>query len=291
MEQLLVELNKRGVKLQLEADELRVSAPAGALTQELRQSLRSNKDQIVRLLRSSRTHAETAVAAIAADSANRYEPFPLTEIQHAYWVGRDGAREGNVATHLYVELDCASLDVERLNEALCRLIERHDMLRAVVNADGRQQIQAAVPRYRISVTDMSAASPDAVDRATAATRETLSHQSLAPDRWPLFDIRATRLPGSRLRLHVNLDLLILDAWSIFLFFSEWATLYDHPEATLPGVGLSFRDYVCADERRRDSESYRRAHAYWMERVKSLPAAPDLPLRSDPVVRTAPGFTR
>jgi pyochelin synthetase len=291
MEQLLVELNKRGVKLQLEADELRVSAPAGALTQELRQSLRSNKDQIVRLLRSSRTHAETAVAAIAADSANRYEPFPLTEIQHAYWVGRDGAREGNVATHLYVELDCASLDVERLNEALCRLIERHDMLRAVVNADGRQQIQAAVPRYRISVTDMSAASPDAVDRAMAATRETLSHQSLAPDRWPLFDIRATRLPGSRLRLHVNLDLLILDAWSIFLFFSEWSTLYRDLDATLPPVGISFRDYVCAEERRRDSESYRRAYAYWMERVKSLPPAPDLPLRTDPAARMAPGFTR
>ena len=291
MEQLLVELNKRGVRLHLEADELRVSAPAGALTQELRQSLRSKKDEIVRLLRSSRTHAATPVPAVEADAAGRHQPFPLTEIQHAYWIGRDGAREGNVATHLYVELDCEALDFERLNESLCRLIERHDMLRAVVRPDGRQQILTVVPRYRIPATDVSAESPEAVEHAIHATRDTLSRQALTPDRWPLFDIRATRLPGSHLRLHVNLDLLILDAWSIFLFFSEWSALYRDLEASLPPVGISFRDYVCAEERRRDSEAYRRAHAYWMERVKSLPAAPDLPLRTDPAVRMAPGFTR
>src|SRR5688572_3271510 len=150
MEQLLVELNKRGVRLQLEADDLRVSAPAGALTRELQQSLRSQKAEIVRLLRGSRTPTQTPVAAVEADTAHRGEPFPLTDIQHAYWVGRDRAMEGNVATHLYVELDCEALDLERLNDALCRLVDRHDMLRAVILQDGRQQILPAVPRYRIA---------------------------------------------------------------------------------------------------------------------------------------------
>src|SRR4051812_25652778 len=110
MEQLLVELHKRGVKLQLENDDLRVSAPAGVLTRELQQSLRSNKAEIVRLLRAGLAHPETPFASVQADPAHRGEPFPLTEIQHAYWIGRDHATEGNVATHLYVELDCEALD-------------------------------------------------------------------------------------------------------------------------------------------------------------------------------------
>jgi len=39
---------------------------------------------------------------------------------------------GNVAAHIYMELESTELDLERLTEACRRLIERHDMLRAVV---------------------------------------------------------------------------------------------------------------------------------------------------------------
>jgi len=54
---------------------------------------------------------------------------------------------------------------------------------------------------------------------------------------PHLDLKAPPpLPAGGLRLHVNLDLLVLDAWSIFLFFSEWATLYHTPGASLPSLG-------------------------------------------------------
>src|SRR5262249_42352454 len=71
----------------------------------------------------------------------------------------------------------------------------------------------------------------------------------------------------------------------------WSTLYHEPHAALPPVGLSFRDYVCAEARVRDAEAHRRALAYWMPRIETLPAAPDLPLRTDPTMRLSPSFTR
>ncbi|HEV2149691.1 MAG TPA: amino acid adenylation domain-containing protein, partial [Longimicrobiaceae bacterium] len=292
MEQLLAELNRRGVKLRLEGEELRVSAPAGALTGELRQALKLNKEQILHLLRSTGARVEEALPQVEPDLDGRHEPFPLTDLQHAYWLGRDSGMEmGDVATHLYVELDCEGLEVERLNDALCRLIDRHDMLRAVVGGDGTQRILPTVPRYRIAVEDRSAACPEEGERAVLAARGALSHQVLRADRWPLFEVRATLLPAGRLRLHVSLDLLILDAWSIFLFFREWSRLYEDPDAALPGVGISFRDYVLAEKRLEDTEAYRRAHAYWMERVDTLPPAPELPIRPDPAARRAPRFSR
>jgi len=291
MKNLLAELNGLGVKLRLDGDELHVNAPQGVLTDALRQRLRLHKEDILCLLRSSDV-AEQALPSLAPDAGGRAEPFPLTDLQHAYWLGRDSTMEmGGVATHLYVELDGDALDIERLNHALCRMIDRHDMLRAVVGGDGMQRILPVVPRYRIGVTDVSGATPEAAERAALATRDELSHQVLPADRWPLFDVRATLLPAARVRLHVSLDLLILDAWSIFLFFKEWHALYQAPESARPAFDISFRDYVLAEQRIQGTPAHQRALAYWMERVERLPAAPDLPLRAALSARKSPRFSR
>ncbi|MGZ3240266.1 MAG: non-ribosomal peptide synthetase [Burkholderiaceae bacterium] len=292
MEQLLVELNKLGIKLQLDGEELRIFASQGVLTDELRHSLRLHKNQILDFLLSKKTMTEEAIPVIEHDLAHCHEPFPLTDLQHAYWLGRDSNLEmGSVATHLYVEFDCRDVEVARLNDALCRMIERHGMLRAVVESDGMQRILPAVPSYRILVNDCSTATPEDIDQAITGTREILSHQVLKTDQWPLFDIRATLLPDSRLRLHVSLDLLILDASSIFLFFREWRQLYAHLESQPQPLGISFRDCVLAERSMQDTTSYKRAYAYWMERIDMLPPAPALPLRSDPAARKAPRFSR
>lgn len=292
MEKLLAELNRLGVRLRLENEDLRVNAPLGTLTDELRQALRLYKAQIVSLLQSRLSAQESPLPQLVPDPSGRAEPFPLTELQQAYWLGRDSAMEmGNVATHLYVELDCPALDIARLNDALDRMIERHDMLRAVVGNDGTQRILPKVPPYQIALNDASKASPEAAERAAKEVCNVLSHQVLKADRWPLFDVRATLLPAERVRLHVSLDLLILDAWSIFLFFKEWHQLYETPETVTPKFEISFRDYVLAEQGLQHSPAHQRAHAYWMTRVETLHAAPELPLRSDLAARKSPRFSR
>src|SRR4029079_6513149 len=75
-----------------------------------------------------------------------YEPCPLNHIQQAYWIGRGDAFDlGNIATHGYLEVESDELDIERFNFAWQRLIGHHQMLRAVVLPDGRQQILERVP--------------------------------------------------------------------------------------------------------------------------------------------------
>ncbi|HEX8065555.1 MAG TPA: phosphopantetheine-binding protein, partial [Thermoleophilaceae bacterium] len=70
-----------------------------------------------------------AAPAVVPALDERHEPFPLTDVQHAYWVGRSSAYElGGVSCHLYLELESDALDPERLTDALNRLIARHDML-------------------------------------------------------------------------------------------------------------------------------------------------------------------
>lgn len=292
MQELLGKLNMLGIKLRAEGGELRISAPAGTLSEDLRDDLRLHKARLLQMLREGHRQADEPLPLLEADPARRFEPFPLTELQHAYWVGRDSAVEmGNVATQLYVELECRDMNMGRLNEALQHLIARHEMLRAVINADGTQRILPDVPAYCIAVSDQSAAQPAQIDEHIAIVRDTLLGQVRKAAQWPLFEIRATLLPVGRLRLHVSLDLLILDASSVFFFFREWHHLYTQPARSLPPIGVSFRDCIYAEQRYEQSEAYRGAHAYWMARAAQLPAAPQLPMRSDMQARNAPRFSR
>ena len=294
MEDLLVKAANLGVKFKLEGDELRVTAPRGALTPELQQDIRQHKQELLALLRNHETPVEELpqLQDSSPEDTERWAPFPLSELQHAYWIGRDSSMVmGSVATHLYVELDCDQLDLERLNQALCKMIDRHPMLRAVIDRDGMQRILAEVPTYQIAINDQTGAAPVDAETAVLKTRAALSHQVLAADQWPLFDIRATRLSAANSRLHVSLDLLILDAWSIFLFFSEWHRFYDDATYNPAPLRLSFRDYALAEQEWKSSRSYMNSYAYWMRRVDDLPAAPELPLRPLLDGRSKPEFSR
>jgi|GEM_PF-597043 len=235
--------------------------------------------------------SETQVSTITSDPAHLHVPFPLNDVQQAYWIGRQGFYElGNVASHSYVEIDFPELDLERLNLAVNLLIARHDMLRSIVLADGTQQILESVPPYRIEIADLRGAATRGADAHLLTVREEMSHQVLATDCWPLFDIRASQLTGG-VRIHFGLDYLIADAWSVGIIFREIFAFYDNPELKLPALEFSFRDWVLAEIAQQSSESHQKAERYWRERLPSLPPAPELPLATSPDALRSPRFVR
>ncbi|HEY2740521.1 MAG TPA: amino acid adenylation domain-containing protein, partial [Thermoanaerobaculia bacterium] len=233
-----------------------------------------------------------ALPPVVPNPADRHEPFPLTAIQQAYLVGRSGAFDlGNVASHSYVEFESVGLDVERLSRALDRLIARHDMLRAVFLPDGRQCVLPTVPPYLIAIDDLRGLPAERVEASLAAVRAELSHHMLPVDCWPLFEIRASQLDGGKVRLHMSRDALVTDAWSEQVLNRELILLYEDPEAVLPGLDLSFRDYVLAEAALRGTELDLRSRQYWQNRLASLPPAPQLPLIQNPAAYTRPHFGR
>lgn len=280
---LLTNLSNKGIKLSVNGDSLLVDAPKGAMTLELRDSLTEHKAEILLMLRQYDSGTSSGVLpTIVPAPEQRYEPFPLTDMQHAFWVGRSGAIElGGVSNHGYYEIEGNDLNLERLNWALQELVKRHDMLRAVVLPDGQQQILKQVPAYPFEILDLRGKDKAFVKAHLEAIRERMSHQVLPSDQWPLFDFRATCLDGGRVRLHISYDLLVFDAWSLFRLFEEWFQLYQNPEAALPPIELSFRDYALAEQGLRETELYVRSQNYWLSRIDSLPPAPDLPLAKSP----------
>lgn len=120
--ELVAKLSASGILLWVEDGQLRFKAPAGALSTERRQMLQARKGEIL-------AHLIATDTSIQADPANRFEPFPLTDLQLAYIVGRrDNYELGGVGCHNYLELQMPALDPQRLERAWHALIMRHDML-------------------------------------------------------------------------------------------------------------------------------------------------------------------
>ncbi|HYH45860.1 MAG TPA: acyltransferase domain-containing protein, partial [Thermoanaerobaculia bacterium] len=230
--------------------------------------------------------------ALVSDPARRHEPFPLTDVQQAYWIGRTGAFElGEIGTHIYMEVNTRGIDAGRMERAWQLLVERHDMLRAVVQPDGRQQILATVPPYRIEIRDLRGRDEAEQALGLDEVRRTMSHQVLPSDRWPLFEVRATRLDEERTRFHISFDYLIGDAWSWQILTRDLARFYRDPAAALPPLELSFRDYVVTLHEFESSAAFERDLAYWRGRLAELPPAPELPLATSPAALGRPRFVR
>ncbi|WP_379139885.1 amino acid adenylation domain-containing protein [Paenibacillus sp. sgz500992] len=236
--------------------------------------------------------AYTDLPEVQIALAERYDPFPLTDVQKAYWIGRsEGLELGNVSTHMYFENDVADLNLSTFQQAFQALIERHDMLRSVILPDGQQQILPQVPSYIIRSYDITAFGEEERSAHVQSIREEMSHQVLDCCQWPLFDVRATRLPEGRVRLHISVDLLIADAWSLELLLRELSVLYLNPAHVFEPLTLSFRDYVLATAEIEKSELFRRSETYWKGRLDSLPMGPQFELVKEPSQVLKPEFRR
>lgn len=227
---------------------------------------------------------------LGADRFNR--PFPLTDIQQAYWIGRqDGFSLGNISAHGYMEVDCDNLDLNRFEAAFNSVIHRHDMLRAIVSKKGEQMILADVPHYDIKTVDVSTADEPERKKALEETREVLSHQVLDSSVWPLFDVRATKVSETQTRLHFSLDVLIFDAHSFDLISEELNVIYNGQENTLKPLTLSYADYVLALNELPQTDLYKQSENYWRNKIKTLPPGPELPIAVSPESISKPEFKR
>ncbi|MGW0915202.1 amino acid adenylation domain-containing protein [Streptomyces sp. NPDC002784] len=282
---IITELEQAGIHLWEDDGKVRFRGPEGAMTPERRDLIVSRRDDVLRALR------DRDDQTVRAEPEARYEPFPLTDVQAAYLLGRRDAFEyGSVPCHAYGELVFDRLDRDRLRRAWSTVVDRHDMLRAVLDYDGFQRVLKDPPPFEIAWTDVRGLPARAGEERLAATRQRLSHESKDVTECPLYSIEVTELPD-RAVLHFSIDFLIADYVSIYRLLDEFGAYYADPGAELPAPAIGFRDYLRAERQVRQGPVYERDRAYWLDRLDDLPAAPELPMVARPSRHGAARFTR
>jgi len=246
---------RHGIKLFLEGGALRVRAPAGAVTPEIRAALTEHKAALLEHL--AGPHDELA---------------PLSPAQRSLWLLHQGEPASLPAYNIRAARRFRGpLDADRLQRALAAVVARHEPLRAAFyDRDGEpwQRIAPVVP-VRIARTDVS--------HLPANEREAAWQERLAAEgrrafdlrQAPLFAVELVRLAPDEHVLLLNAHHLIADAWSAGLLLRELAAGYAATEPT-PPPAFRFSDHVQALQREAQSPSRQASLDYWRRQLADLP---------------------
>ncbi|HSF43442.1 MAG TPA: MFS transporter [Thermoanaerobaculia bacterium] len=223
----------------------------------------------------------TEIPKIPEGPVDRYAPVPPTDFQEALWLSRSGVFDlGGSGANVYLEYEFPGIVWQfatLFNDALRALIERHEMLRTILLPDGHLQLLAEVPPFEVEIDDLSGKSPEEIAESLRKIREELRYAKRPLDRWPLFEIVLHQLGEGRIRLHARFDLILIDGAARGVLLSELVRILNFPDQPLPELDISFLDHARALAAFRETETYARARAYWMERLPHLPPPPVLPL--------------
>ena len=258
-----------GIILWPEAGKLRYKAPQGALTPELRNELSQNREALLSYL----TESDTITSQ------------ELTPLQMAYVVGRQNSYAlGDVTAHYYVEYHTESIDVDRLCDAINELIVKNEILRTIITPEGRMIVNQTNPGYSIRTIECSCVEDE------LKLRDEMKNHRFELGIWPMFDIAVTHKHSGDWGVHIGVDCLILDGWSINMFLTQLIAAYTGKETVT--TDFTFRQYL-DEERRwlRGKPYYRDAQKYWTRQIEKLPPAPRLKLKTPVEQIISPTFGR
>ena len=294
---LLDHLDAIGVTLWVDGEALRFRAPEGALTADLRNRITEARAEIMEVLR------HRCDDHLLRDPEGAHDPFPLTDVQGSYLVGRTSAfSDGGVGCHGYAEFDIdpgvlGDDPAAHLSQAWQQVVDCHPMLRVIVHTEGWQQV---IPDLEVPLRVRGSAEREAVREQLRTRTHPVVSGSVSDTAAlePLIDVVATIGPDDVV-LHVSVDLLLTDFVGLSVILGDLASVLLGQEIQPPS--LTFRDYLATTRAQADSPQGRtareRAEHFWSERALDLPEpitlSPEVGDPTAPAVRdSAPvRFTR
>lgn len=278
IKELIQEYEMFGIHLWLENEKLKFRAEKGTLTEERKQKLVEHKSEIIEFL------SKRDKIVMEHKEETQFEPFQLTDIQAAYLVGRKSVYEyGGVGCHAYVELAMKPMDKEKLEKAWHRVVERHPMLRAIINTDGTQQVINEVSLPEIKEYNLTQISQEEQKKQFLGIRKLYSNKQYDPQQWPLYELILTNL-GTKSVIHFSVDMLIADFVSINVILNELSDFYYGTTQKLPKLHYSFKDVMGFRKRNEETLAYvtkkENDKKYWNDRLDTFTGGPELPLLSE-----------
>lgn len=203
------------------------------------------------------------------------EPFPLTELQHAYWLGEQDAYRLHTPAFLHRCYFAEVLDIPRLEQALLTVVQSQPSLCIEILEDGNQRplpppdhITLRVKNYRYVTPEMA--------RVYLAERKTTLASELPPFGRGLQFSCFVDETANGYYIHFLFRLIAFDAMSLWLFISDMCGAYLGQRRPEPQQAR-FADFVQQRQQLMQSAGYQRSLEYWQQRALTLPNAPELPL--------------
>ena len=266
MKEFLKECKAKGIKLTLkDGKNISYRTSKGMLDENILQYMKEHKAEIVAYLQSNE-HVEnnTENEKVTHDESARYQSFPLTDIQNAYYSGRQSSYElGRTGCYTYIEIKAELIDVERFQDAWHKTIMKHDMLRAVITKDGKQVVKEELDMPVLEVREVSVSQGLENSFEVKKMREQMYAYDFAVGSWPMHKFIISQGKTYSI-IHFCVDMLIADYISINIILNDvLATYYGEKTVPLDDNDITFRDIVLSKKKKNNEK----AKEYWQKKIR------------------------
>ncbi|MBL8299390.1 MAG: non-ribosomal peptide synthetase, partial [Rhodanobacteraceae bacterium] len=232
----------------------------------------SAREQLKRKLQQRKAVRDFHTTPIQAGGGEK----PLSLAQQRLWL-LDRLLGPHAVYNMYFAVHFAgALQREPLRRALETIVARHEVFRTRFRSGESGATLAVEAPYRFELTPEdvhSAADIEAIWRAERGHAFDIAHE-------PLLRARLLRESASSHVLVVTMHHIVSDAWSLGVFFREFAALYEDycrgRHATLVPLPLQFSDYARWQRAALSGDSMRQQLSYWKRQLSGLVPMSTLP---------------
>ncbi|QSV52967.1 MAG: amino acid adenylation domain-containing protein [Dolichospermum sp. UKL201] len=269
-------LNNLDIKIWIEDDQLRFRAPKGAMTDELKQQIKERKAEIIAFLQEAQT--ATQITSLSLVPVARDKDLPLSFAQQRMWFLSQLDGESTFYNESFQLQIVGKLSVTALEQSINEIIRRHEVLRTNFPTVEGVPFQVIRPNLTLSIPVI-----DVQDFPETAIQKIITQdvrKSFNLDTDTL--IRVTLLqqaPESHLLL-IIMHHIIIDGWSMGVFFKELEALYpafiQGKPSPLTDLTIQYADFALWQREWLTKEVQDKQLEYWKQQLAGAPPLLELP---------------
>lgn len=278
IDELTDQLVSQGIKLWVEGDRLRVSAPNNVMSAELKAALSSRKDEIVAFLNSS----DQAIRSNQIPVISRRDAIGLSFAQRRLWELNNLQANSSIYNIPFAFRLKGTINIKALEDSLLKIQERHDSLRTyfpVIDLNPTQYIDPSpLLPFKVSVPDNQL--EDQINGEAQKILTSVFQKSFDLETGPLWRVELIPISTTESILAFTMHHMIFDGWSKNIFVEELATFYNayfsEEIPLLPKLPIQYIDYTHWHQQWLSSEALERQRRHWKNQLAGTVVELQLP---------------
>ena len=199
--------------------------------------------------------------------------YALTDLQKVYCMGQKKEMVlGGIASHAYMEIIVSNAIEEKLEKALCRLVEVQDVFRAVIQENFfviEEKMPVEIAHYNITNLKQ-----EEQEKALEDISDKLFDEPFDMENGPLFRFAITKLSASDSIVHICHAGVIADGQSHQVILENLQALYEGKEVN---CATTFQEYAAYLEEQKKDENFLSDKEMLLSRYEEYDFQPELPM--------------
>ncbi|MFD3167089.1 condensation domain-containing protein [Herpetosiphon sp. NSE202] len=221
-----------------------------------------------------RVHAQASNADQRIPKADRSQPLPLSFAQQRLWFLHQLEPQNPAYNMPFAVEISGQLDQAALIASFQRLVERHESLRTIVQADEGKAYQVILPALKIAIPliELNTLAEVAQQMALQSLIHELAQSPFSLAEGPLLRVQLVQLGNEHHVVVVVMHHIVADGWSLGVLLRELASFYSAERQGIPAdladLPIQYADFAHWQRAYLQGEVWDRHVNYWRQQLAS-----------------------